>query len=75
MKDNIINEKFSVGDKFIGMIDKAKFLVVEVGKEREYIYQNKNTYVTFLNIKTGRKEQTILENAQRLLLKKECFQI
>ncbi len=78
--NSIINKEFDVGDEFVGMIDGAKFLVVKVGRDCGFygtesgnLFQNKNIYVTFKNVDTGYISQTILENAQRLLLKRECF--
>lgn len=78
--NKIINENFNIGDELVGMVDNSKFLVVRVGKDSKYygteshnLYQNKNIYVIFKNINTGKISQTILENAQRLLLKRECF--
>ena len=78
--DKIINKEFHVGDNFIGMINGAKFIVNKIGKDNNFYgtesgnaYQNKDVYVTFQDIETGRISETNLKNAQRLLLQKVCF--
>jgi len=74
----IMNEKFSMGDTFIGIINSAKFIVIKVGKEPQYygtesgnLYQNQEVYVSFRDTRTGRISQTNLKTAQRLLLRRE----
>lgn len=76
----IINEEFHVGDSFIGLIDGSSLIVKGIGKDPSIFgtesgntYQKKDIYVCFLNVETGKIEETNLKTAQRLLLRRECF--
>jgi len=76
--NQIMNEKYSIGDTFTGIINSAKFTVIKVGKDSQYygtesgnLYQNPEVYVSFRDTRTGRISQTNLKTAQRLLLRRE----
>ena len=76
----IINEIFNIGDTFTGIINGARFIVIKVGKDSDYygtesgnLFQNKDIYVSFRDVDTGKINETNLKTAQRLLLRRECF--
>lgn len=78
----IINETFSVGDRFIGTHNGAKLRVVGVGKGIDSNYKttagmdmsNPEPWVLFIDTKRGGDAiGTNLKTAQRLFLSRESF--
>lgn len=62
----IVNETFKVGQKFIGMANNEEFKVVKIYRPTAKS-KDKDLYVVFED-KNGKKHETNIEAAKRLLL-------
>lgn len=71
----IINERFEVGQRYIGMVDGTPFTVVKIQppgiyeSQYGYTYTVPQTQIFFRDENTGKTHATDLETAKRLLLR------